>query len=148
MQRKLQLKPVSWGIIIILVILLLCVRMFQQQLFYDPFIAFYHKTAADKHGLPAYNGVWLFAHYFFRYTLNTVLSLAILWIMFKDKAIIKLTSVLYAVLFVVLALLLYVVLQADVPSFKLIFYIRRFLMQPLPLLLFVPAFYYQKYLKQ
>lgn len=148
MQKKLQLSIVSWLLIVALIVLLLAVRMFQQQLFYDPFIPFYHKTVADKQALPVYDGFRLFMHYFFRYALNTGLSLSILWIMFKDKAIIKLTSVLYAVLFVVLALLLYLVLQADMPSLKLIFYIRRFLMQPLPLLLFVPAFYYQKYLKQ
>lgn len=145
MQRKLQLSPLNCGILGLMAVLLICVRMFQHSLFYDPFIHFFKKI--DKSHFPQYDTTKLFLNYFFRYVLNMLLSLVILWIMFKDKAIIKLTSLLYAGLFVILALSLYIILQADAPSLKLIFYIRRFLMQPLPLLLFVPAFYYQKYMK-
>nr|WP_322624147.1 exosortase F system-associated protein [uncultured Flavobacterium sp.] len=145
MQRKLRLSPLNWGILGLMAVLLICVRMFQHSLFYDPFVHFFKKI--DKSHFPEYDTAKLFLNYLFRYGINTVLSLGILWVMFKDKAIIKLTSLLYAGLFVVLALSLYMILQADAPSLKLVFYIRRFLMQPLPLLLFVPAFYYQKYMK-
>jgi exosortase F-associated protein len=145
MQRKLQLSPLNWSILGFMAVLLICVRMFQHSLFYDPFIHFFKKI--DKSHFPEYDTAKLFLNYLFRYGINTVLSLGILWVMFKDKAIIKLTSLLYVGLFLVLAVSLYMVLQADAPSLKLVFYIRRFLMQPLPLLLFVPAFYYQKYMK-
>ncbi|MFP5438472.1 MAG: exosortase F system-associated membrane protein [Bacteroidia bacterium] len=145
MQRKLLLSPLSWVIIGMAAVLLICVRMFQRGLFYDPFLSFFNEVNQDY--LPQYDTAKLFANYLFRYALNTLLSLVILWVMFKDKAIIKLTLLLYIGLFIALAACLYIVLQSDSPSLKLLFYIRRFLIQPLPLLLFIPAFYYQKYMK-
>lgn len=145
MQRKPHISLLSWVIIAVALLLIVSVRMFQHHLFYDPFLDFFNQV--NQKQLPQYHTGRLFLHYFFRYGVNTLLSLAVLWFMFKDKAIIKLTAVLYAGLFVLLAVGLYMVLQSEGASLQLIFYIRRFLIQPLPLLLFVPAFYYQKYMK-
>lgn len=145
MQKKLQLSPLSWVTIALAALLLICVRMFQRSLFYDPFLSFFNEV--NQEYLPQYDTVKLFVNYLFRYGVNTLLSLVILWVMFRDRGIIKLTAVLYAGLFIVLAISLYIVLQPKETPLQLVFYIRRFLIQPLPLLLFVPAFYYQKYMK-
>jgi len=144
MQEKLKLTPVSWSGIIVLLGLIVCVRLFERNLFYDPFLSFF--KAVDKTP-PEYSSTKLFFGYAFRYLLNTVFSLGIIWLLFKDKGIIKLTVVLYLTVFIVLATALFITLSASPSSHQLIFYLRRFLIQPLLLLLFVPAFCYQRYMK-
>lgn len=144
MQNRPKLSFLDWAGIIACLILLVGVRLFENRLFYDPFLMFF--KGIDKTP-PAYNSGRLFLGYVFRYVLNTLFSMGILWLLFKDRGIIKLTSVLYGVLFVILAVPLFIVINTDDPSLSLIFYLRRFLIQPLPLLLFVPAFYYQRYIK-
>ena len=52
---------------------------------------------------------------------------------------------LYAVLFLVLTLALVIIIKLYSPSFSiLLFYVRRFLIQPILLILVLPAFYYHK----
>lgn len=145
MQKKLRLSPLSWCAVTALVMGLICVRLFEKTLFYDPFIIYFKHSG--RVGLPDYDTVRLFLHYGLRYGINSLISLGMLWLLFRDKGIIKLTSLLYAALFLVFALALLIVLQDNDPSQKLIFYLRRFIIQPLLLLLFVPAFYFQKYIK-
>lgn len=143
MAKKLPLSALQWLAIAALVLLLISVRLFERVLFYDPFIEAFHKVAVT---IPAYDTGKLFFNYFLRYLLNTAVSMGILWVFFKDRQILRLTGVLYTVFFIVLAALLYVTLQPESPSLKAIFYLRRFLIQPMFILLFLPAFYYQKYM--
>lgn len=145
MQRKLTLSPLSWAGVAILLVFIICVRIFEQNLFYDPLLIFYKHTG--KTVLPPYHTGKLLLGYTFRYGLNTIFSLGILWLAFKDLAIIKVTAVLYTILLILLILGLYLLLSLQAPPLKAIFYLRRFLMQPLLLLLFLPAFYYQKHIK-
>jgi exosortase F-associated protein len=93
--------------------------------------------------LPQYDAVRLGLSLFFRYTLNAILSLGIIWLFFKDKGILKLSSLLYAGFFIILITAFYIVLSANEPNMLVLFYIRRFIIQPLFLILFIPAFYYQ-----
>ena len=145
MQQKLKVSIDKIFSILILLVLLVMVRIFQEKIFYDPLLSFF-KT--NKTHLPDYNSLKLFLGLAFRYLLNSVISLGILWITFKDKAVVKLSAMLFAVFFVVLILALFVVLNTKDPSLLAVFYIRRFLIQPLFLILFLPAFYYQKYMIQ
>jgi|GEM_PF-397834 len=140
--RVFRLMPLRVAGIVLLFLLLISVRLFERYLFYDPFLEAFHKVAVS---IPEYETGRLFLNYFFRYALNTVISLYILWLFFKDKSILKLTGILYVTFFIVLAVALYVVLNMDAPSLKAVFYLRRFLIQPMFILLFLPAFYYQKY---
>jgi exosortase F-associated protein len=128
----------------ILVLLLVGVRLFEKQLFYDPFLDFF---AADfQHvRLPEYNPLCLFFGLFFRYFLNTVISLAIIYAVFSDLRLLQFTALLYSVFFVLLIAAFFGVLHFSAhPDYLLLFYIRRFLIQPLFVLLFVPAFAYQR----
>lgn len=139
----LQNKITFFGIIV-LVILLALIRMFEKQLFYDPFL-FYFEGDYMKLPLPEFDGLQLFFGLSFRFLLNTILSLGILYFLFKDREMIEFVSILYLFLFVVLIVAFFCILH----FFKnqenlLLFYVRRFLIQPLFLILFVPAFYYQK----
>jgi exosortase F-associated protein len=145
MARKLQLSALQWAGIAALAVLLISVRLFEHALFYDPFLEAFHKVAVT---IPAYETGRLFFNYFFRYALNTAFSIGILWLFFKDKSIIKLTGTLYFIFFIVLAAALYTTLQMEAPSLKGIFNLRRFLIQPMFILLFLPAFYYQKYVAE
>ena len=130
--------------VLVLVVLLLLVRGFEKQLFYDPFLVYFEHDYLDL-PLPEFNSGLLFFGLLFRYFLNTVLSLAILYLLFKDKEMISFTSVLYALLFLILILAFFVILSFFKSDEKLVlFYVRRFLIQPLFLILFVPAFYFQK----
>lgn len=145
MQKKIKFKPIDVTSLLVLLVLLVSVRVFQEQLFYDPLLAFF-KTESEV--LPEYNSFKLFLGLLFRYTLNTLLSLGITYLLFKDKAILKLCICLYIAFFIIFTLALFVIINTDDVNLLLLFYIRRFIIQPLFLILFTPAFYYQKKLRE
>lgn len=125
-------------------LLLVMVRTFEGQIFYDPFYD-YFKSDYLNLAFPDFDGVRLFLSMGLRYIVNTLLSLMIIQILFKDVKLTIFTSFLYAVFFAVLMTAFFVlVLYSDQHNNFILFYIRRFLIQPLFLLLFVPAFYYQQ----
>ena len=62
--------------LLFLVGLLVLVRTFENQLFYDPLLDFFKKDFA-KLRLPSFNSTQLFLGLLFRYTLNTLISLGI-----------------------------------------------------------------------
>lgn len=127
----------------LLVLLLVLVRAFENTLFYDPYLT-YFKMDYTNLPLPATDGFQLFLGLFFRYTLNTIISLAIIYIAFKDTDLTKFAFFLYLVFFIILIVAFFLVQSYYGESKMMIFYIRRFLIQPLFLLLFLPAFFYQK----
>ena len=80
-----------------------------------------------------------------RYVLNTVISLAILFVIFKDKSTIKFSAFIYLIAFIILiAMYLYFVVNPKQEAYYIFFNIRRFLIQPIVLILLLPAFYYHK----
>lgn len=127
-----------------LVLLLALIRAYEDVLFYDPFLD-YFKTDYHNLPLPEVENVSLFFGLLFRYFLNTIVSLAIIYVLFKDIEAIKFASILYLVFFVILVIVFFVVFFFFGETNKMgLFYIRRFLIQPIFLLLFLPAFYFQK----
>jgi len=129
---------------ILLVILLALIRAYEDSLFYDPFLN-YFKTHYHNLPLPKVENVSLFFGLFFRYFLNTAVSLAIIYVLFKDIEAVKFASILYLVFFVILVVAFFFVFSFFGEANKMaLFYIRRFLIQPIFLLLFLPGFYYQK----
>lgn len=127
-----------------LVLLLVMVRTFEARLFYDPFYEYFKGDYLNL-AFPDFDGLTLFFSMTLRYWLNTFFSLAIIQVLFKERQLTVFTSVLYAVFFIVLIASFFVlVLYSDSHNNFILFYIRRFLIQPLFLLLFVPAFYYQQ----
>ncbi len=130
-------------LIALLAIGLLLVRHFETDLFYDPFISFF-KGEYFNFFLPEFTWSSLIYSLGFRFGLNTILSLAILYLIFKDRGIVKAASAIYAFCFCVLLVVLVIILANAQPSLTAIFYVRRFLIQPLLLLILIPAFYYHK----
>lgn len=144
MLNKLLQNKTSLLAVMVFVVLLALVRMFEKQLFYDPFL-FYFEGDYKKMPLPEFDGIQLFFGLFFRFLLNTVLSLGILYFLFRDREMIAFVSILYLFLFGVLVVSFFCILHFfEHKENLLLFYVRRFLIQPLFLILFVPAFYYQK----
>jgi exosortase F-associated protein len=128
----------------LLILLLVLVRAYEDSLFYDPFLN-YFKADYYNLPLPEIENVSLFFGLLFRYFLNTALSLAIIYVLFKDIEAVKFASILYLVFFILLVVAYFFVLSFYGETNKMtLFYIRRFLIQPIFLLLFLPAFYYQK----
>jgi exosortase F-associated protein len=134
----------NYVIVGVLILALILVRAFESKLFYDPFLKFFHGESQNK-PLPDYDDFKLFLGLFFRYLINSVITISIVYLLFKETSIVKLTAFLLVVFFVVLITALFLILNfSSKPDYLVVFYIRRFLIQPLFLILFVPAFYYQR----
>lgn len=127
--------------------LLIAVRLFENELFYDPFLS-YFKSDYTNQPFPNVDKLSLFLSLFFRYFLNSTLSLAFIFLLFREKEMVKFAGFLYFFFFVTLLLVLfYIIVFDENPNHLIFFYVRRFLIQPLFLVLFVPAFFYQKQIK-
>ena len=123
---------------------LILVRAFEGQLFYDPFLSFF-KTDYQNKPLPNLNCYLLFGNLLLRYALNTFFSLIIIRLLFNERNLMLFSSYLFIFLFVILVIVFFGLLHfSDQPDYLILFYIRRFLIQPLFLVLFIPAFYYQQ----
>lgn len=143
MQSLLKNKK-NLAIVGVLILALILVRAFESTLFYDPFLEFFHGEIQSK-PLPQFDNFKLFIGLFVRYFINGILTILIIHFLFKEKGILKLTTFLLAVFFIVLMVMLFFILNfISEPDYLFIFYIRRFLIQPLFLILFVPALFYQK----
>lgn len=132
--------------IVVLAGLLVLIRAYEDTMFYDPLLEFF-KMDYKSQPLPEMDTFALQTGIVLRFLLNTLISFAILWLVFKDKDIIKLSAILYCLLFVVLFLAFsFIIFTSEGSNGHLIlFYIRRFLIQPLFLLILLPAFYFQKF---
>ncbi len=143
MLQKIITNKYSIMQLIFLVGLLALIRSFEDELFYDPFLAYFKAENASTY--PRFEAIKLFLSLFFRYFLNSIISLAILYILFKDAILLKFSTFLFLVFFIFLIFSFFIVLNYFDESYKMIlFYIRRFIIQPIFVLLFIPGFYFQK----
>jgi exosortase F-associated protein len=127
-------------------VLLILVRVFQNTLFYDPLIDYYKENYLIA-SIPEINTLKYFLNILFRYVLNTALSLGIIHFLFKESRILIFSVKIYFLFFIILASLL-LLLMLMFEDKMLLFYIRRFLIQPLFLFILIPAFYYQRLKKK
>ena len=138
-----------------LVGILVLIRGFEEALFYDPLTLFF-KSVHSYDSLPQFETLKLLVNVAMRFLLNTAVSLGILWVLFQNKDFIKLSGLLYFILFVVLFVAFYYLLVSksslagntyktiESDNYMSLFYVRRFLIQPILLLILIPAFYFQK----
>lgn len=144
MLKKLLNNKFRILILIVLVSFLAIIRIVEKSIFYDPLLN-YFKSDYTNFPLPLIDNFKLFFGLFFRYSLNTIVSITIIYVAFKDFGLVKFASVLYLIFFVILTAIFFFVLSFYGEENKMtLFYIRRFLIQPLLLLLFIPGFYIQK----
>lgn len=118
------------------------IRAFEDQLFYDPFLM-YFKNDFKNLPLPEVDVFKLFFGLLLRYFLNSILSIVLIYVLFENREILKFTGVLYVFFLVLLFGMFFVILEYFPEGNWLLFYVRRFIIQPIFVLLFIPAFYYQ-----
>lgn len=144
MLKKLHKHFINICITLVLVALLALIRLFQNQLFYDPLIT-YFKYQYHYSEFPEYDPIRLYLHLIARYGLNSTISLGIIYVVFRKKAFVKLAAVLYIIALIILLICFQLCIQfISSADYQYLFYVRRFLIQPLLVMLFIPAFYYQK----
>ncbi len=130
------------AIISLLVGLLVLIRFFEHSLFYDPLIEFYQSDYLNDK-VPHFITWKLLANVFLRFLLNTAISLAILYVSFLDKNILKFSVLLYILLFMVcFSGFTFLTLTIENENFMALFYLRRFLIHPIFVIILLPAFYY------
>ena len=130
-------------IILGLVGLLALIRMYEYRFFYDPFMYFFEQAYQSGATLDIPNR--LFLNVFFRFLLNTIISLLILWVAFRSKGIIKFATLIYAAFFIVLFPgFIYLMHHVEPNDYLAAFYVRRFLAHPLLVLILLPAFFYYR----
>ncbi|MFY7665522.1 exosortase F system-associated membrane protein [Flavobacterium sp.] len=128
----------------VFVVLLAAVRAFENDLFYDPFIYFFKKDFYGKQ-LPHANTMLLSLSMLFRYSLNTLFSLGIIYALFKDWKLVRFSAILYGIFFLVaMFIFLAILVWTRNENLMPMFYARRFIIHPILVLLFVPAFYFQR----
>ncbi|MGV7107048.1 exosortase F system-associated membrane protein [Flavobacterium sp. U410] len=145
MPKKMFKDKIGILMILLLLLLLVGVRAYENKLFYDPFLDFF-KTEFQHQDLPQFDALQLFLGLLFRYVINMILSLGVLYFLFREKQIMVVAFWMYVFFFSVLIFSFFLLLFYN-PDYMMLFYVRRFLIQPLFLILFVPAFYYQKFVK-
>lgn len=134
--------------IVVLIFGLILVRKFENELFYDPFLE-YFKGDSFHSAFPQYDLIKIVLHVSFRYVLNSLLSLGIIYLLFRDWKKVKFAALVLLVFWIVLLpIYLYMVETQFTIGSNVGFYVRRFLIQPLLLLILIPAFYYQQFMAQ
>lgn len=137
-----------YKVIIFLVLLsaLVGIRMAEEQLFYDPFLKYF--KAADKNEIfPSFEWLPLVASHLLRFILNLLVSVALVQLLFMNCAwTVQAAALMVMVFLITFPLYLYCVYTNFEVGYLFSFYMRRFVIQPLILLLIVPLFYYRRML--
>ncbi len=137
-------KGVKYILIFLLVSLLFVIELLKSDLFYDPLIVYFQNDYLYTK-MPEVNTWKLVSGTLFRYTLNSLLSIAIIYLAFGKKRFVKFSGFFLMVAFMLLIIIYVYLLKEEFKDGYLFpFYVRRFLIHPLFLLLLLPAFYYQK----
>ena len=120
------------------------VRALEDTLFYDPFLNYFHE--ANKNiDFPAFEWGKLIGGHLLRFLLNLIFSCLIIYGLFKDKQWTLQGAVMITIVFIIsLPIYLYCISDRFEIGYLFSFYMRRFVIQPLIILLVVPMFYYRK----
>lgn len=130
--------------ILLLFSFLVAIRACENTIFYDPLIAYFKRNYMQT-PLPKLNVIKLFFSMGFRFYLNSIISIGLLKLLFDDSKVVKFSIFLYSVFGILFMVTFFFILLKFGETNKMnIFYIRRFIIQPILLILFIPAFYYQK----
>lgn len=138
------MKILQWIFALIGFTGLIAVRFVENDIFYDPFLNFF-KVADKQMVFPDFEWLRLILNYIFRFALNAFFSLIIIHALFLNKKWTIQGFVLMAIVFVItLPIYLFCVYDHFEIGYLFSFYMRRFVIQPLIILLIIPLFYYRK----
>lgn len=139
------MKILNWLLIIAGISGLIGVRALEDHIFYDPFLNFFHE--ADRN-MPFPDFEWgkLIVNYLFRFILNLFFSCVVIHFWFKNRKWTVQGAVLILIIFgITFPIYLYCIYTQFEIGYLFSFYMRRFVIQPLILLLIIPMFYYRRY---
>ena len=123
---------------------LISVRFLEDKIFYDPFLEFFK---ADYKVAQVPNFIWgkLMLSHFFRFALNLIFSAIVVHFIFLNKKwtiqAVFLMAVAFLFFFPIYLWCLYSKMEI---GYLFTFSVRRFVIQPIILLLIIPIFYYRK----
>lgn len=138
------MKILNWLLIISGICGLIGVRILEEKLFYDPFLDYFHEANKNIE-FPAFEWGRLIGGYVFRFLLNLLFSCMIIQGVFKNKQWTLQGALLMLIVFAIaLPIYLYCIHDKFGIGYLFSFYMRRFVIQPLIILLIVPMFYYRK----
>ncbi|WP_428230319.1 exosortase F system-associated membrane protein [Flavobacterium sp.] len=132
--------------VLIAVLVVFCfgvIRSFESKIFYDPFLIYFDSDFKDS-PFPPVDSFKLFCGLLLRYLLNAVLSLLLIYTLFQNIEILKFSVFLYGFFLILLLSMFAIIIKYFQDWGWLLFYVRRFIIQPIFVLLFIPAFYYQQ----
>jgi exosortase F-associated protein len=139
-----MLNPLRIVLILMLFGLLVLVRVFEHELFYDPYLLFFQNDYLYM-DFPRRETFKLVVYTTLRYVINSGLSMGIIYLFFKDRGILHFSFLMYVMAYALLLIpFLYFVINPRQEDYYLFFNIRRFLIQPILLLIFLPAFSYYR----
>ncbi|WP_333596629.1 exosortase F system-associated membrane protein [Chryseobacterium flavum] len=142
------MKILNWFLVIAGICGLISVRVFEDRFFYDPFLNYFHE--ANKNiALPEFEWGKLVTGHVFRFILNLLFSCLIIQGLFKNKEWTVQGAVLIIIVFIItFPVYVYCINDHFDIGYLFSFYMRRFVIQPLIILLVVPMFYYRKQLEK
>ncbi len=141
------MKILSWLLVIAGICGLIGVRMLEEKIFYDPFLDYFHEANKNIE-FPQFEWGKLIISHLFRFMLNLLFSCLIIQCLFKKRNWTVQGALLMMMIFVItFPIYLYCIDDRFDIGYLFSFYMRRFVIQPLVLLLIVPVFYYRKQLE-
>jgi exosortase F-associated protein len=139
-------KVLKIGLIGFLLLGLVLIRFYEHELFLDPLLEFYSSESSYTQA-PEFDVMQVLGSTSWRYLLNSMISIAIIGFVFPHRKTILFSMVFYVLAYLILTFLFWLfVSDMERESFLTIFYIRRFLIQPIFVMVLLPAFYYQKFI--
>jgi exosortase F-associated protein len=142
------MKVLSWFLVALGILGLMGIRIMEDDLFYDPFLDYFHEA---RKNIPFPSLEWgkLIAGHLFRFALNLFFSCLIIHFWFKNRQWTLQGALLISIIFLMtFPIYLYCIYDRFDVGYLLSFYMRRFVIQPLILLLIIPMFYYRKHLEK
>lgn len=137
-------RIISTIMILILIVGLVAVRAFEDYLFLDP-LKTYFQSDFQLRQVPQVNLIEQIGLTSLRFFINMILSLWILWFLYKRESYVNASLWVYLFSFLLLTLSFAFLLFASSDLGKMgLFYVRRFLIHPLILFVLVAGFYFLK----
>lgn len=138
------MKYLKWIGVVFFTLCLIGVRVMETKIFYDPFLDFFRSTYKT---FPQFEWSDIIISHFFRFSLNLIFSLGIIHFLFLNKRWTLQAGLLIISSFIIFFPIYIYCLYTHFEFGELFaFYVRRIVIQPIPILILIPLFYYRKYL--
>lgn len=142
------MRLLNWVLVFAGILGLISVRFLEDKIFYDPFLNFF-KADYKVAQIPEFEIVKLIISHVFRFLLNLFFSAIVVQFMFLNKKwtlqAIALMTITFLFFFPIYLWCLFSKMEI---GYLFTFSVRRFVIQPIILLLIVPIFYYRKKLNK